>query len=254
MTPPPVATSPVGSRPADVQCASDGHTTACTIWVGRLDEADLADARGLLNEDERARAGRYRDVTARERFELGASMVRRCAARALGIPARDVVVDRTCNRCGEMHGRPRVVGSGLELSVSHSGDLVLVAVSDGAPIGVDVEDIAARGPFDHTELAMRVCDPTERPHVGSLRDFLVYWTRKEALLKASGEGLRVPPVDVVVTPPGLPPAVVAWRGRPRPGYQMTNVDLGPGQVASLAVLTTHPITVAVLSDQELKRT
>lgn len=249
MTPPRVAASPVGSRPAAVGWASDGHTTACTIRVGRLGEADLADARGRLNEGERARAGRYRDVMARERFELGASMVRRCAACALGIPARDVVVDRTCDRCGQMHGRPRVVGSGLELSVSHSGDLVLVAVSDGSPIGVDVEDIAARGPVDHTELAMRVCDPIERPHVGSLRDFLVYWTRKEALLKASGEGLRVPPADVVVTPPDLPPAVLAWRGRPRPECQMANVDLGPGHVASLAVLTTRPIILTVLSDQ-----
>ena len=249
MTPPRVAASPVGSRPAAVGWASNGHVTACTIRVGRIGMADLADARGHLNEGERARAGRYRDVMARERFELGASMVRRCVARALGIPARDVVVDRTCDRCGEMHGRPKVAGSGLEISVSHSGDLVLVAVSDGSPIGVDVESIAARGRVDHTELAMRVCDPIERPHVGSLRDFLVYWTRKEALLKASGEGLRVPPADVVVTPPDLPPAVLAWRGRPRPECQMVNVDLGPGYVASLAVLTTRQITLTVLSDQ-----
>ena len=158
-------------------------------------------------------------------------------------------MDRTCDRCGAQHGRPRVVGSGIELSVSHSGDLVLVAVSDGSPIGVDVEEITARGPVDHNRVAMRVCDPSERPHLGNLRDFLVYWTRKEAVLKASGDGLRVPPAHVVVTPPDLPPAVLAWRGRPRLDCQMANLELGPGYVASLAVLTAAPITVTLLTDQ-----
>jgi len=98
-----------------------------------------------------------------------------CAATG----ARRVV--RVCPACGsDRHGRPVAVGSPAHLSISYADGLVAVAWSYDGPVGIDVErDLAG----DRQE-----------------------WTRVEALLKATGEGLRAWP-DVVL--PDLPTAPLA---------------------------------------------
>lgn len=64
----------------------------------------------------------------------------------------DVRLDSACARCGEPHGKPRVAHPGApEVSISHAGDRVLVAVSMAGPVGVDVE--AAESKADVSELA-----------------------------------------------------------------------------------------------------
>ena len=63
-------------------------------------------------------------------------------------------------------------------------------------------------------------------------------TRKEALLKATGDGLAVAPATITVTPPDAPPALVAWTAAPplASAAHLFDLDPGPGHVASLAVL------------------
>ncbi|MBU4337084.1 MAG: 4'-phosphopantetheinyl transferase superfamily protein [Actinobacteria bacterium] len=174
-------------------------------------------------------------------------MVRTVAAGELGMPPRSVPVDRSCDRCTRPHGRPRVSGSGLHLSVSHSGDLVVVATSMVGAVGVDVEALTA-APLDHAALAELVCAPGERPSVSDRASFLTLWTRKESVLKATGDGLRIPLAEVVVTPPDTPPRLVSFLGRGGPDCQMVDLDLGPRYRAAVTVLDPSPFTVTVLEE------
>ena len=72
---------------------------------------------------------------------------------------------------------------------------------------------------------------------GRARAFLVAWTRKEAVTKAQGDGLRVPFRDVVVAADPAAPRLVAWPYPQDPrGVSLLDLDTEPGYVAALAVL------------------
>jgi 4'-phosphopantetheinyl transferase len=159
-----------------------------------------------------------------------------------------VVVDRSCPSCGRHHGRPRLPGTGLDVSISHSGATVAVAVSNAGAVGVDVQQVAddAVG-----ELSPLVLAGSEAGHVAGAHDFFTYWTRKEALVKATGDGVAVPLGEVVVTPPGTPPRLL---GYPRPGGLAAQLrDLHPdlGYVGALAVLSPGPVVVQERSGERL---
>ncbi len=90
----------------------------------------------------------------------------------------------------EPGGKPYVDG-GPHFNLSHSGALAMIAVSASTPVGVDLERPARRSRAD---LVRRVCSTAEQAHVAAAADpdaaFIRLWVRKEAVLKASGEGLR----------------------------------------------------------------
>jgi 4'-phosphopantetheinyl transferase len=195
----------------------------------------------LLDASERARAGRYVRAEDRERFILGAALLRLVAAGVSGKPEA-VVVDRTCGRCGKPHGKPRIVGSDLETSIAHSGSVAAVAASVDGPVGVDVE---ARRDLDYGPLLRQVCTEDEQLHVRGLDDFYTYWTRKEAFLKATGTGLMDSMRNVVVTAPGSLPAVLNVSPAPPAPPQL--VDIHPyGQTGAVAVLTSLPLRCNVV--------
>jgi 4'-phosphopantetheinyl transferase len=75
------------------------------------------------------------------------------------------------------------------------------------------------------------------PSSGRARSFLVAWTRKEAVTKATGDGLRAAFSEVVVAADAGPPRLVSWP-YPRDPREVTLLDLdaAPGYVAALAVL------------------
>ncbi len=222
-------------------------------WARPADAGTFPGLAALLDQTERERWNGYRRLEDRNRFLVGCSLAKSVAAGDLGLTAPGITLDRTCADCGKPHGKPRVNGSDLELSVSHSGDRVAVAAFRGASVGVDVEDAdgRTRGEKDQegleryvlseAELAAYPAGPALADPRQRLRDFLVIWTRKEAVTKATGDGLRVPFREVTVSPPGQPPAVVAWP-YPDPPERVALFDLdgdaspGPGYVAALAVL------------------
>jgi phosphopantetheinyl transferase len=94
--------------------------------------------------------------------------------------------------------------------ISHSGATVAVAVSDAGAVGVDVRQVTddAVG-----ELSPLVLADSEAGHVTGARDLFTYRARKEALVKATGDGVGVPLGEVVVTPPGRRRACSAPRDR-----------------------------------------
>ena len=129
-------------------------------------------------------------------------------------------VDRTCPDCERQHGKPVLDQPTLHVSTATSQGLSVVAVAD-APVGVDVERVDATrfDGFDDVALAPGEVAPT--PY-----DRAVLWTRKEAVLKATGEGLRTDPRTVDVT-------------RPRADCAFHDVAVPDGWVASAAVLTAE---------------
>jgi 4'-phosphopantetheinyl transferase len=196
------------------------------VWWARRQDAD--DRLALLLDDvERGRWTGYRREEDRQRFLVGCSLAKTIAASLTGQDPSRVAFDRTCAQCGKPHGKPRLNGSDLELSVSHSGDRVAVAAMTGYPVGVDVEEI--RDTHDRESIARYVMAETETG------DLFVAWTRKEAVTKATGDGLRVSFKEVVLADDPL--RVVSWP-YPAPPENVTLFDLapGPGYVAALAVI------------------
>jgi 4'-phosphopantetheinyl transferase len=218
------------------------------VWWARRQDAWPHYA-ALLDQAERRRWHAYRREADRDRFLVGCALAKTVLAGYTGLPPEQVRFDRTCRRCGEPHGKPAIRGGGIEHSVSHSGDLVAVAVARSA-VGVDVEQADGRprplgggGDGDPERLgrlvladderaALAAADPAARAHA-----FLVAWTRKEAVTKATGDGLGVSFKKVVVSPAGQPARLLAWPYPQAPeDVSLFDLDVQPGYVAALAVI------------------
>jgi len=159
------------------------------VWCARVDEAAVKAAVGLLNEEEQARMERMRLGIARHEFVVGRAMLRVLAGAATACGPREVTIG-----VGEF-GKPRV--EGVEFSVAHSHGLVLLALCCEASVGVDVEWVEreiealeiARSTFAAGE-ARRIEQAAEGAE--RARAFFAVWTRKEAMVKAHGQGLTIP--------------------------------------------------------------
>jgi 4'-phosphopantetheinyl transferase len=210
------------------------------VWWAQVADADRAPMT-LLSVAERSRRDTYRQQIDQDRFAIGALLVRLLLAVHTATDAATLPVDRTCEICARPHGRPTLPGSDLRVSVSHAGDRIAVACGRVAALGVDVEPAAP--PADAAAMLRAVLSPDE--HTEPER-FMSYWTRKESVLKATGDGLRVPMTDVTVTAADLPPALLAFRGRPDLPDRTTMATLSPGgdYIASLAVIDVPDLGVS----------
>ena len=153
------------------------------VWWSSLVAADRA-LLELLDPTERARVQALERPADQGRSLLGAALLRVAVGEHLGVPPGEVVIDRTCADCGGPHGRPRVLGAGADapqVSVSHSGLLVVVALSAEVPVGIDVQRV--------TDLADTAGAPDE---TGAQA-----WVRREAAFKA---GTDRPAVRLLATP------------------------------------------------------
>ena len=146
---------------------------------------------------------------------------------------------RTANRCWTpgRHLRGRCTSTS-----PHSGDLALVAVTGVGETGVDLEEI--RPEFPCERVARHFFSASEVLSLGSLVEeerteaFFRCWTRKEAFIKANGQGLslRLDQFDVSLEPEE-PPALLrtAWDVHEAAHWSLRTLQAGPGHAAALAV-------------------
>jgi 4'-phosphopantetheinyl transferase len=156
------------------------------VVVARLD-APADEVRSLqasLSADERQRAERFRFPRHRRRFIVARGRLRQQLGARLGVAPEAVELAYGRN------GKPQI--SSLHFSVSHCDEVALFAFSKGSEIGVDVE--AIRPIREADAIAAQFFSPLERLvcEMDNPLGFLRCWTRKEALVKALGEGLCMP--------------------------------------------------------------
>jgi 4'-phosphopantetheinyl transferase len=209
------------------------------LWRASLDREreQVEELHALLSPDERARAARFHFARDRDRYVVGRGLLRRLLAGYLGIEPGAVRF-----RYGA-HDKPELAAPGPAFNVSHSGPVGLFAFVNLGEIGVDVE--LDREQPDHEQIAERFFSPAEREALRALpaeqraRGFLSCWTRKEAFIKARGDGLSLALDSFDVTlDPDAPPALLrtAWsQDEPRRWRLLDLTDRARGYVASLAV-------------------
>ncbi len=80
---------------------------------------------------------------------------------------------------------------------------------------------------------------------GPPEGFFTYWCRKEALLKATGDGLAISPARLRVSGPAEPARLLDWTvpGRPAPLVRLTDLRPDPDHVGCVAILTDRDVTV-----------
>lgn len=186
-----------------------------------------------LSEDERARALRFYQSKDRRRFIFARAALRQILATTLQV-APDAL------RFGYgPQGKPRLVDGALCFNLSHSDELALVAVARGREVGVDVERM--RAARDAARLARRFFARNESdalmalPPAQRLAAFYRCWTRKEAYLKARGDGLSLPldAFEVSLDPDAPAKLLAAPDGAGT--WALCDVPAGPEYAAALAV-------------------
>ena len=195
--------------------------------------------RALLSPDEAARAARFATEELRARCVLRRGLLRHLLGRVLG---RDPAT--LAFAYGPM-GKPSLPG-GPAFNLADCKDHVLIAIAphETVELGVDVERL--RRLSDATGIAERFFAPEERDAFAALpealRDeaFLNGWTRKEAFIKATGQGLSTPldrfAVELV---PGRPARLLSLDGALEAGratdWSLFDLRPAPGLVGALAV-------------------
>ncbi len=200
----------------------------------------------LLDDEERRRSRRFVRPSDFRRFVLAHVALRLFLARCLGVEPATVLYETG------VHGKPRLVPglAPLEFNLSHSGELALLAVARDRAVGIDVEQMrdvpdALRIADTHFSVAermeLRSLPPAERRSA-----FFSCWTRKEALIKAGGEGLgrALDSFDVDLSP-GSTSALKRYAGRSGEEAPLSLRDLPspPGYAAAGAV--TAPVSVPI---------
>ncbi len=145
----------------------------------------------LLSAEESARFARYRFARDRERHATARSSLRQILSYYLNVPPATLAIAYAANGKPFLPDYPT-----LHFNLSHAGGWALIGISKQQAIGVDVEPVdrsfavadLVRRFFSTTEIPQILTQPAHAQHAA----FYLAWTRKEAIIKAHGDGLRLP--------------------------------------------------------------
>jgi 4'-phosphopantetheinyl transferase len=175
--------------------------------------------------------------------------VRGVLATYLDRPADRVTIDR------DEHGKPRICDSTWQFNLSHAGGALILAVTDGQPLGIDLE--SGRKLRSPVELAQRWFAPAEAKALAELPadrltdTFLRLWTCKEAVLKASGRGIAngLGQVHFAIAPDGrLRGMVQPETGEPAADWHLLALQPSDSHMGALAWRGPSRAVKAFLAD------
>ena len=166
-------------------------STRVQAWLVPLERTEhLAQAQALLSPEESSRAERFALEAGRRRFVLSHGALRCILSGYTGSDPAELRFGSTAK------GKPFLASddaTGIHFNLSHSGDLALIGVAVGLRVGVDLEMVQERSGLHEIvrsywasaeQDALRQAEPAEQ-----CRTFYRLWTRKESVLKASGQGI-----------------------------------------------------------------
>ncbi|SHM70210.1 4'-phosphopantetheinyl transferase [Duganella sacchari] len=195
-------------------------------WMVQLDDclATDDDCLEVLDQSERARAGRFAFAPLRRRYLAAHAALRGILGHTLGLAPEQVALSSDAN------GKPRLADGmpPLSFNLSHSHGMAVVALAPQGEIGIDIECCAplplllplVRRHFSVQEKhAFWTLDENQR-----LAGFYRWWTGKEACLKALGVGLSSP--------------LDGFSIEFRPGYALRMLE-APAPMASMQLLPLH---------------
>ncbi|MBL7951728.1 MAG: 4'-phosphopantetheinyl transferase superfamily protein [Flavobacteriales bacterium] len=191
----------------------------------------------LLDSGERARLHRFKFDADKERFLLGHGFLREMLGAYLGRDAHSITFERGT------HGKPYLTGHPLHFNLSDTKDAIAVAFARHTAVGLDVETMHRT--VDHVSVGAHYFTKEEQASIEAAYDgkrrFLEFWTRKEAVLKASGVGimddLRVLRVDQ--TENRMMIAHETFIAMAAPEYHVTTWAVDPTGIISLATPLPH---------------
>jgi 4'-phosphopantetheinyl transferase len=201
------------------------------IWTIRLEAPpDLVSySYSVLSQDERDRIANYRFEHLRLIHTLARGSLRFLLSSYTEIPPAEIGFLYSAK------GKPSMKDGGpLQFNVSHSGNLAVFAFATSGELGVDVEQI--RSIPDLEQIAANCFCGEEAAELMSLapeerrRAFFVCWTRKEAFLKATGDGLSTPLDSFRVSLLEHEPVRLIHPG----GWTLQHIDPAPGAVGAVA--------------------
>lgn len=249
---------PVPTTPTPPAPPGDGHPPTTThVWWWKIPPerstgADLA----ILDTTERKRVDQLKSASAAAEFITCRAAVRRILSEYFHVPTDSITIGRKpCPGCGsEHHGPPALLHPTTHhhISISHTTGLGLLALSP-YPVGADTEALRTL-PTD--DLAPTTTTPAEHqallthpPGPARSTAYLHCWTRKEAVLKATGTGLTGHHLNQLEThfwTPGPTHLTTTTNGTPTT-WTVDTLPLPPGWTAALALphhaprhITTHP--------------
>ncbi len=194
----------------------------------------------LLSQDEQMKAGRYRFDDNRDEYIIARGLLRHLLGSYLGQDAKGL------RFFYNPYGKPALSNEAgqerLSFNLSHAHGYILYVFTRGREVGIDIERIrpeaahdgVAERFFSNKEVSTLRALPRHAQAIG----FFNCWTRKEAYIKARGEGLSIPlnQFDVSLVP-GEPAALLESRVDPADTSRWTlkSLDMGIQYIAALAV-------------------
>jgi 4'-phosphopantetheinyl transferase len=152
----------------------------------------------FLNPDEIARAQRYHSKKDTNRFIICRVVLKILLAKQIGLVVEKVIIKNDKNRKPYLPSNPSIF-----FNLSHSIDYGFIALGDRA-MGVDVERV--NSDYDYTQILPQVFSKIEinvlQNSANPAKTFYTFWTRKEAIVKATGKGIdddfkEIPSLDGV---------------------------------------------------------
>jgi 4'-phosphopantetheinyl transferase len=206
------------------------------VWRASLDVNSAVRERlsAFLSNAEQERVARFAFARDRNRFAVARAILRQLLGGYLGEPPQNLVLETLA------HGKPILTPTArvpkLRFNLSHSHEFALFAFCLDHELGIDIEKIKPQVASEVIE--SHYFSPKERAELETLPQdlrplgFFLCWTRKEAYVKARGEGLKVPLESFSVSlTPGKP---VVLQSSDKERWSLYSLDPTAGFAGALA--------------------